>query len=77
MNRVVLQVKTGPDGALHLDVPLGPEQAEREVRVVIEPLPQHMTQEEWAAWVASLAGRWQGDFERLPQGDCEQREPLS
>jgi hypothetical protein len=76
MTRIVLQSRTGPDGTLHLDVPLGREQADREVQVVIEPLPKRMTQAEYSAWVQSMAGTWQGDFERPPQGEYEQREPL-
>ena len=77
MTRIVLQSRTGPDGTLHLDVPLGPEQAGREVQVVIEPVPKRMTQAEYAAWVQSMAGTWQGDFERPPQGTYEEREPLA
>lgn len=48
MNRIVFQSRTAPDGTLHLDVPLGPEQGGREVQVVIEPVSQRMTQTEWA-----------------------------
>ena len=36
-----------------------------------------MTQEEWHAWVDSMAGTWQGEFERPAQGEYEEREPLS
>jgi hypothetical protein len=47
--------------------------------VTVEPLApkKPMTQEEWRAWVDSMAGTWQGEFERPPQGEYEQREPLS
>ncbi len=76
MVRVVLQSRTDRDGTLHLDIPLGPEQAGREVRVVIEPVAQPLTQAEYANWVRSMAGAWQGDFERPPQGEYEHREPL-
>lgn len=77
MTRIVLQSRTGPDGTLHLDVPLGPEQAGREVQVVIESESKPLTQAEYAAWVQSIAGSWQGDFERLPQLPLEERQPLS
>jgi hypothetical protein len=76
MTSIVLESRTGPDGTLHLDVPLGVDQANRSVRVVIEALPKPKTQADWAAWVKSIAGSWQGDFERPPQGDYEEREPL-
>jgi hypothetical protein len=78
MTRIVLQSRTGPDGTLHLDVPLGREQAGREVQVVIEPVPKRMTQAEWAAWVQSMAGSiTDPTFERPPQLPLEEREPLS
>jgi hypothetical protein len=64
---------------LRLNVPLGIEEADHEVCVTVEHLPvrQQMTQLEWAAWVESLAGSWQGDFERPPQGNFAAKEPLS
>ena len=78
MTRIILQSRTGPDGTLHLDVPLGPEQAGREVQVVIEPAPKRMTQAEYAAWVQSMAGSITDPaFERPPQLPLEEREPLS
>ncbi len=78
MTRIVFQSRTGPDGTLHLDVPLGPEQAGREVQVVIEPVPKRMAQAEWAAWVQSMAGSiTDPTFERPPQLPLEEREPLS
>jgi hypothetical protein len=47
--------------------------------VTVEPLAakKPMTQEEWRVWVDSMAGAWQGEFERPPQGEYEEREPLS
>jgi hypothetical protein len=79
MTRIVFHSRTGPDGTLHLDVPLGLEQAGREVQVVIEPVPKKgMTQAEWAAWVQSMAGSINDPrFERPPQLPLEEREPLS
>ena len=75
MIRIVLQSRTGLDGTLHLDVTLGPEQAGREVQVVIEPAPKGMTQAEWAAWVQSMAGSITDPaFERPPQLPLEDRE---
>jgi hypothetical protein len=78
MTRIILHSRTGPDGTLHLDVPLGSEQAGREVQVVIEPAPKRMAQAEWAAWVQSMAGSITDPaFERPPQLPLEEREPLS
>ena len=76
MSRIIVHAKTGPDGTLHLDVPLGPEHAGREVQVVIESAARPLTPAEYATWVRSMAGAWQGDFERPPQGEYEHREPL-
>jgi hypothetical protein len=76
MSRVVVHAKAGPDGTLHLNVPLGPEQAGREVQVIIESVAKPLAPAEYASWVRSMAGAWQGDFERPPQGEYEPREPL-
>lgn len=76
MTRMVITSRVGTDGMLHLDIPSGVAEADQEVQVTIEPVRQPMTQSQWRAWVQSMAGRWQGDFER-PQGDYERREPLS
>jgi hypothetical protein len=77
MNRMVVASKVGSDGILHLNIPIGVSEADQEVRVTIEPIPKPMTQEQWRAWVQSMAGSWQGNYERPPQGDYERREPLS
>jgi hypothetical protein len=77
MNRMVVKARVASDGSLHLDVPLGVEAAGKEVRVTVEPIPSAVSQEEWRAWVQSMAGSWQGDFERPPHGELEEREPLS
>ena len=77
MNRMVVKSKVGSDGVLHLDLPLGDEEAEREVLVTVESSPPAMTQEQWRAWVESMAGSWQGEFEPPPQLPLEERKPLS
>jgi hypothetical protein len=78
MNRMVVKSKVGSDGVLHLTLPVGVEEADKEVQVTVEPItPQEeMTQKEWEAWVDSMAGSWQGDFERPPQGELEERDPF-
>jgi hypothetical protein len=76
MNRIVVKSRVGADGVLHVTVPVGPAEANREVQVTVEPAPQPMTQEEWRAWVQSMAGSWQGEFERPEQGEYERRDEL-
>ena len=78
MNRIVVKSKVSNDGILRLSVPVGLEEADKEVQVTVEPLApkKPMTQEEWRVWVGSMAGAWQGDFERPPQGEYKNRESL-
>jgi hypothetical protein len=79
MDRIVVKSRVGSDGILQLSVPVGPADADREVRVTVEPVatPTPLSQEEWARRVLENAGKWQGDFERPEQGEYEEREPLS
>jgi hypothetical protein len=79
MKSIVLKSKVSVDGVLHLSVPLGLAQADSDVQVTVEPISNEMpmTQQEWSAWVDSMAGSWQGDFERPVQGEYESREKLS
>jgi hypothetical protein len=79
MNRIVVKSKVSSDGFLHLSLPVGVLEAEREVQVTVEPIGPEttMTREEWEDWVDAMAGSWQGEFERPPQGEFEEREPLS
>jgi hypothetical protein len=78
MDRMVLKSRVSSDGILRLALPVGLEQADKEVQVTVEPVPPApMSQEQWRAWVQSMAGKWQGDFERPPQGEYEERAPLS
>jgi hypothetical protein len=78
MIRKVVRSKVGSDGILHLELPLGIEDAGREVQVTVEPLPAgSMSPEDWDKGILATAGKWQGDFERPDQGEYEKREPLS
>lgn len=78
MNRIVLRSRVGVDGVLHLDVPVGEGDADREVQVTIEPFsPPPMTQQEWQDFVRSTAGSiTDPSFTRPEQGEYEQREEL-
>jgi len=79
MIRIVVKSRVSSDGMLQLSVPVGLEEAEHEVQVTVEQIApaEAMTPQEWGAWVDSMAGVWQGDFERPAQGEYEEREPLS
>jgi hypothetical protein len=80
MNRMVLHSVVGPDGVLHITVPIGKEYADQEVQVTIDPAragPASMTQEEWRDFVLSTAGSiTDPSFVRHEQGEYEQREEL-
>jgi hypothetical protein len=79
MDRVELVSKVGPDGVLRLAVPLPTVEANREVRVTVEPVPPPpMTQEEWRETVMRFAGSIADpQFRRWDQGQFEERESLS
>ena len=79
MNRIITKSKVSSDGVLNLSLPLGLEEANREVHVTIDLITKanSMTPEAWQVWVDSMAGSWQGDFQRPPQGNYEERESLS
>jgi hypothetical protein len=80
MNRMVVRSRVGPDGVLRITVPVGKEDANREVEVTIEPVPvtpPQMTQEEWRAFVMGTAGSiTDPSFMRHEQGEYERREEL-
>jgi hypothetical protein len=57
MNRMVVHSRVGTDGVLHLAVPIGEAEADKEVQVTIDPVSRPpMTQEEWRRFVLSTAG---------------------
>jgi hypothetical protein len=77
MNRMVVKSTVSSDGVLHLALPIGIEEANKEVQVTVESaLPVPVAQEEWQELILSTAGKWQGEFERPEQGEYEEREPL-
>ena len=80
MNRVVVRSRVGPDGVLHLAIPIGKEEADREVQVIIDPAPvgpSPMTQEKWRDFVLATAGSvTDPTFVRHEQGEYEQRQEL-
>jgi hypothetical protein len=76
MTRITLTSKVAPDGTLTLTLPA--DAAGQEVRVTIESATPQTPQarDEWEAAILATAGAWQGDFERPPQGQVEERDPL-
>jgi hypothetical protein len=80
MNRIVIHSRVGTDGVLSLTVPIGADEADREVQVTIEASePKSQTnsdREEWRRFVLETAGAWQGELVRPEQGEYEQREEL-
>jgi hypothetical protein len=68
MTPTTLTSRIGPDGILTVTVPFTHAEANQEVKLTIEPvtsLPKK-TPEETREWLRSLAGAWQGEFERPP-----------
>jgi hypothetical protein len=77
MNRLIIRSRVDADGMLRLNVPVGAADADREMQVTVEPIASTVEERaKYAAWLESIAGKWQGDFERMPQGDFEERDPL-
>ena len=60
MNRIVVKSKVSSDGVLHLALPVGLAEADREVQVTVEPVARPaMTQAEWQTW-GGIDGRHLG-----------------
>jgi hypothetical protein len=78
MDRILIHSRVGADGVLRIDVPMGDDAADREVRVTIDPVgPPPMTQEEWRQFVLATAGSvTDPSFVRHDQGEYEHREEL-
>jgi hypothetical protein len=80
MNRIVFHSRIGADGVLRITVPIGKEDADREVRVTIDPAPvgpPPMTAQEWRDFVLATAGSiTDPSFVRQEQGEYEPREEL-
>jgi hypothetical protein len=57
MIRMIVKSRVGDDGVLHVTVPLGPAEANRDVQLTIESAStEPMSQEEWRKLVMSMAG---------------------
>jgi hypothetical protein len=71
---MTLSARVGADGVLHL--PLGEAEANREVRVTIEPASALQPSQDYLEFLKATAGAWQGDFERPEQGSYETRDAM-
>jgi hypothetical protein len=71
---MTLSARVGADGVLHL--PLGEAEANREVRVTIEPASALQPSQDYLEFLKATAGAWQGDFERPEQGSYETRDAI-
>ena len=76
MDRTIIQSRVGADGILHVQVPLGSNEANRDVIVTIDPAQNNHADQDYSSWLKSIAGKWQGDFELPPSQSLEEREPL-
>jgi len=74
MTKMTLSARVDPAGVLH--VALGRSEANRDVRVTIEPAgsPVLQSRQEYLDFLRATAGAWQGDFERPEQGAFEERD---
>ena len=78
MAPIEITVRVGPNGVLTLNVPVGPDEADREVRVTVGPMegpPASADRAGWKRFVDETAGAWQGErLTRPRQGEYEVRE---
>ena len=70
MNRLVVKSTVSSDGILHLAVPVGMEEANKEVQVTVEPVlsAAPLSQQEWRKTSLSTGGKWQGRSSDLLSG---------
>jgi hypothetical protein len=66
-------VRVGGDGVLTL--PLGESNANKLALVTVQTIPE-TTREEHLRFIENTAGKWEGELERPPQGEYEEREPM-
>jgi hypothetical protein len=77
--KYTLTSRVDEDGVLRFGLELGEAYANKFVRVTVEsiepPADQSpLSDEERREILKNIAGKWQGEFERPPQGEFEKRE---
>jgi len=76
------QARVGPTGILTLELPVGAQAANREVKVIVEAVeeskvPDAEAVEQWRARIRELAGSIDDPtFFRHPQGEYEVRDEM-
>jgi hypothetical protein len=77
MTSIEVKSKVDDNGVLNLSIPLGAAEANREVRVIVQPVDEVMSDEQWRRFVNETAGSISDPtFGRHPQGEFEQRDEL-
>jgi hypothetical protein len=77
MTSIEVKSKVDASGVLNLSIPLGLADANREVRVIVEPVDDVVSDEQWKQFVNETAGSISdATFLRHPQGEFEQREQM-
>jgi len=83
MTHIEIKSRVGTDGVLTISLPLGHAEANREVKVIVEPTdastrPSLPDREEWQKFVAAMAGCISDpSFQRPGRGEYEQQsEPF-
>jgi hypothetical protein len=79
MNRMSFKSKIGADGVLHLNVPFANAEANRDVQVIIDPVPAMSdtnSHQEWLEELKRTVGTWEGSFERPEQLEYEKRDEV-
>jgi hypothetical protein len=54
MTPIIVKSRVGSDGVLHLDLPVGPSHADKEVQVTVEPAPIETTSKSATITAAAL-----------------------
>ncbi len=77
MTRLVVESRVDEEGVLKLTVPVGKDEANRTMRITIEPAGESAsTRPAWPDWLEKVAGSWQGDFEEPEDLPYEERDSL-
>ena len=75
MTSIEVKSRADENGVVNLSIPLGTADANREVRVIVEPLDEVVSVEQWQQFVHETAGSISDPtLQRHPQGEFEQRE---
>ena len=80
MHSIKLRSHVGSDGVLHLQVPVGVQNSDIEVMIIVQPIePEKATTPQDQGWPPGFFEQTFGsipDLERPPQGAPQIREPV-